>query len=237
MNTNFPQALTYDDVLLRPKYSAIASRKSVDTSSYLTQDIKLHIPVVSSNMDSVTESRMAIAMAKLGGIGIIHRFLSIEDQVAEVKKVKRNENLKIDNPITILVDKKVKDALELMQANGISGLLVVDSRHKLKGILTNRDLHFVTNSDKSIKDVMTREVVTSSPYISIKKAVQILDKHKIEKLPLVDKDNLVKGLITRADIMKKKLKKVDKKKNPGLAKLPTKVRNKMGFMKKGGKVK
>ena len=205
MNTNFPQALTYDDVLLRPKYSAIASRKSVDTSSYLTQDIKLHIPVVSSNMDSVTESRMAIAMAKLGGIGIIHRFLSIEDQVAEVKKVKRNENLKIDNPITILVDKKVKDALELMQANGISGLLVVDSRHKLKGILTNRDLHFVTNSDKSIKDVMTREVVTSSPYISIKKAVQILDKHKIEKLPLVDKDNLVKGLITRADIMKKKL--------------------------------
>ena len=204
-NISFTKAFTYDDVLLKPKYSEIISRQDVDTATYLTSQIKLHIPIISSNMDSVTESKMAIAMAKLGGIGIIHRFLSIEDQVTEVRKVKRNENLKIDNPITILMDKKVKDAIDLMEINNISGLLVVDKQKRLNGILTNRDLYFITDYNKSIKEAMTKKVITSSPTITIKKAIEILDKYKIEKLPLVDKNNFVKGLITHADIVKKKL--------------------------------
>lgn len=205
MTNNFAKGLTYDDVLLRPKYSEITSRKSVDTSTYLTTGIKLHIPIISSNMDSVTESRMAIAMAKLGGIGIIHRFLSIENQVEEVKKVKRNENFKIDNPITIQINQNAKDALDLMKVNGISGLLVVNKQGRLAGILTNRDIHFVTDMNKPVREIMTKKVITSSPGITIKKAINILDKHKIEKLPLVDKNNIVKGLITRIDIVKKKL--------------------------------
>jgi len=204
-NIRFVQALTYDDVLLKPKYSEIMSRKSVDTSTYLTPEIKLNIPIISSNMDSVTESQMAIAMAQSGGIGIIHRFLSIEDEVVEVKKVKRNENLKIDNPITISVNKKVKDAVALMNLHNISGLLVINKQTTLAGILTRRDLNFVTNLNISIKNVMTKNVITAKPTITIQQAMQILNKHKIEKLPLVDENNFVKGLITHADMVKKKL--------------------------------
>lgn len=199
------EALTFDDVLLKPQYSEILSRKDVNIATHLTAQIKLNIPIISANMDSVTESSMAIAMAKLGGIGIIHRFLPIEQQVNEVKKVKRNEGLKIDNPVTILADKKVGDVINLMHQHNISGLLVVDEKNRLKGIITRRDLHFVDDNKTPLKKVMTVKVITAPPNISIDEAKLILQKHKIEKLPLVNKDKKVQGLITLADIVKKKL--------------------------------
>lgn len=199
------ESFTFDDVLLRPQYSEVKSRKEVDISTYLTSQIKLNIPVISSNMDSVTESFMAIAMAKLGGIGIIHRFLPIDRQAEEVIKVKRNENLKIDNPITVLADKKVINAVELMKRHNISGLLVVDEKDHLKGIITRRDLHFVDDSNLPVRKIMTKRVITAPYSIAIEDAKKILQKHKIEKLPLVDKDNKVRGLITLADIVKKKI--------------------------------
>jgi len=199
------QTYTFDDVLLKPQYSEVKSRRDVDISTYLTPNIKLNIPIVSSNMDAVTESAMAIAMAKLGGFGIIHRFLPFSKQVEEVKKVKRNESLKIDNPITVSVDKEVSDANNLMRMHNISGLLVVDEKNKLKGIITRRDLHFIDNFNLPIKKIMTTKVISASYNIEIGQAKEILQRHKIEKLPLVDKENKVQGLITLADIMKKKM--------------------------------
>jgi IMP dehydrogenase len=196
----FKEGLTFDDVLLVPKYSAITSRTQTDLSTKLSRNISLNIPFISANMDTVTESNMAITMAREGGIGIIHRFLTIAEEVKEVLKVKRAGSVMIENPYTIGPDQTVSYAIKYAKEQGVSGLLVTDSESKLIGILTNRDLKFESNTSKLVKDVMTKDIVTGKPGISLEAAKEILHKHRIEKLPLVDDSNHVKGLITSKDI-------------------------------------
>ncbi|MEM0118076.1 MAG: IMP dehydrogenase [Conexivisphaerales archaeon] len=203
----FRLGLTYDDVLLVPKYSDIMSRKEVDTSARLTRKISLSIPIISSNMDTVTESAMAIAMARLGGIGIIHRFLSIKDEVHEVEKVKRYEGFMIEEPITILPHATVGEAKSILSNYGIGGIIVVDDRYVVKGIVTRRDLEFEDDDTKRVNQVMTgiRKLITASPGVSLEEAKEILKKNKVEKLPLLDEKRRLKGLITAKDIMKMKM--------------------------------
>ena len=196
----FKEGLTFDDVLLVPKYSDITSRTQTNLSTKLSRNISLNIPFLSANMDTVTESNMAITMAREGGIGIIHRFLTIEEEVKEVLKVKRAGSVMIENPYSIGADQTVNDAIKYADEQGVSGLLVTDSESKLIGILTNRDLKFESDTSKLVKDVMTKDVVTGKPGISLEEAKDILHKHRIEKLPLVDDSNHVKGLITTKDI-------------------------------------
>ena len=195
----FKEGLTFDDVLLVPKYSDITSRSQTDLSTKLSQNISINIPFVSANMDTVTESSMAVAMARVGGIGIIHRFLTIEEQANEILKVKRSGSVMIENPYSITADKSIQDALEIANEKEISGLLVVDSNSKLIGIVTERDLLFASQNDK-IADVMTKDVVTANVGASLDEAKQLLHKHRIEKLPLVDESGTIKGLITSKDI-------------------------------------
>ncbi|MCH6571342.1 MAG: IMP dehydrogenase, partial [Thaumarchaeota archaeon] len=196
----FKEGLTFDDVLLVPKYSDITSRAQTDLSTKLSRNISLNIPFLSANMDTVTESNMAVTMAREGGIGIIHRFLTIEEEVKEVLKVKRAGSIMIENPYSIGPDQTVNDAIKYADEQGVSGLLVTDSESKLIGILTNRDLKFESDTSKLVKDVMTKDVVTGKPGISLEEAKDILHKHRIEKLPLIDDSNHVKGLITTKDI-------------------------------------
>ncbi|WP_299291926.1 IMP dehydrogenase [Nitrosopumilus sp.] len=195
----FKEGLTFDDVLLVPKYSDITSRTQTDLSTKLSRNISINIPFVSANMDTVTESSMAVAMARVGGIGIIHRFLTIEEQANEVLKVKRSGSVMIENPYSISSDKSIQDALDIAEEKEISGLLVVDSNSKLIGIVTERDLLFANQNDK-ISDVMTKDVVTANVGVSLDDAKQMLHKHRIEKLPLVDESGAIKGLITSKDI-------------------------------------
>ncbi len=199
------EGLTYDDVLIIPKYSNINSRKLVDIFTYLTPKIKLSIPMVSGNMDCVTESRMAIAMARIGGIGIVHRYLSIKDQVNEILKVKRAEAIIIDKPYTLTPEHNLKDARTLMNENNIKGILVTDEVGRFKGILTNRDLMFENNTLKLIEEVMTKknDAITAEFGIEIEKAKIIMKENKIEKLPLLDKNGILKGLITSKDLQRK----------------------------------
>ena len=202
--------LTYDDVLLVPKYCDIGSRKEIDVGSKLSKNISLNIPIVSANMDTVTEARMAIAMASRGGIGIIHRFLTIEEEVAEVRRVKRSQNFIIDDPVTIAKEATLKEALELMKKNGVSGLLVCGSTtlttdaKKIEGILTSRDVRFKTDMTTSVEKIMTPRdrLITAKRGISGEKAVALLDKYKIEKLPLIDSRDRITGLITASDFKK-----------------------------------
>lgn len=194
--------ITYDDVLLVPKKSPILSRKDVDTRTKLSRHIELNTPIVSANMDTVTESAMSIAMAREGGIGIIHRFMTISDQVEEVLKVKRSESLMIEKPYTLTAEKTLKDARALMDKNRISGLVIVDSIGKLTGILTARDILFETDHHKKISDMMTRDVITGHVGIDFEDAKKILKENKIEKLPIVDKEGFIRGLITSKDITK-----------------------------------
>ena len=195
----FREGLTFDDVLLVPKYSDITSRSQTDLSTKLSRNISINIPFVSANMDTVTESSMAVAMARAGGIGIIHRFLTIQEQANEVLKVKRSGSVIIENPYSISSEKSVRDAIEYAEDKEISGLLVVDSNSKLVGIVTERDLLFA-NPDDKINDVMTKDVVTAKPGVTLDDAKALLHKHRIEKLPLVDDSGLIKGLITSKDI-------------------------------------
>jgi IMP dehydrogenase len=196
------EGLTYDDVLLEPAFSQVLPRE-VDTSTYFTKKIKLNIPVVSAAMDTVTEHTMAIAMAQEGGIGVIHKNMSIEDQANEVRKVKRAENGMIIDPIIIRRNAFVKDALDLMKEYGIGGIPVLDHKDKLVGIVTNRDLRFERNPDKSIEEVMTKDgLITTTELTDFEKAADILQEHKIEKLPVVDQDYKLIGLITYKDIIK-----------------------------------
>ena len=195
----FREGLTFDDVLLVPKYSDITSRSQTDLSTKLSRNISINIPFVSANMDTVTESSMAVAMARAGGIGIIHRFLTIQEQANEVLKVKRSGSVIIENPYSISLEKSVRDAIEYAEDKEISGLLVVDSNSKLVGIVTERDLLFA-NPDDKINDVMTKDVVTAKPGVTLDDAKALLHKHRIEKLPLVDDSGLIKGLITSKDI-------------------------------------
>ncbi len=194
-------SLTFDDVLLIPRESSVLPN-DIDISTRLTRSIRLGIPLLSSAMDTVTESATAIAMAREGGIGIIHKNLSIESQRLEVTKVKKSESGMIVNPITVDPDQKIRDALTIMQMNQISGFPVV-KEGKLVGILTNRDLRFETDYDKKISEVMTRDnLITASPGITVEESKKILHKNRIEKLLVVDDKNMLTGLITVKDIEK-----------------------------------
>ncbi len=196
------EGLTYDDVLLVPQKSDVLPN-SVDLTTRLTKTIKLNIPLISASMDTVTEAKLAIAMAREGGIGMIHKNMSIEQQALEVDKVKRCEHGVIVDPFYLSPDHKVSDADELMGRYRISGVPIVDAAKKLIGIITNRDIRFETDKEKLIKDVMTAErLITGTPNTSLKEAEQILRKHKVEKLPLTDEDGILKGLITIKDIEK-----------------------------------
>lgn len=193
------EGLTFDDVLLVPKYSNITTRAQTDLRTKLSKNISLNIPLISANMDTVTESAMATAMAREGGIGIVHRFLTIQEEVEEVLKVKRSASVIIEKPYYIAPEQTVKEAIAYMHEKGVSGLLVVkDSR--LAGILTGRDVMFESASNKLVKDVMTKDVITAKPGISLEEAKEILMQHRIEKLPLIDENKAVKGLVTSKDI-------------------------------------
>ncbi len=200
------EGLTYDDILMVPAYSEVLPR-DVDVSSYFTKKIKLNIPVVSAAMDTVTESKLAIAIAQEGGIGVLHKNMTIEQQAEKVRKVKRSESGMIQDPVTMPVDSKVSDALNLMKEHKIGGIPVVDENNCLVGIVTNRDLRFQKDFKRPITEVMTSEnIITTKVGTDLDKAREILQEYKIEKLPVVDENNKLKGLITYKDITKVQLK-------------------------------
>src|SRR6188508_2913851 len=197
------EGLTFDDVLLLPAESHVLPN-DVSTVARLTPTIALNIPVISAAMDTVTEARLAIALAREGGLGIVHRNLSIADQVAEVDKVKRSESGMIVEPVTLRASNLVADALELMERYRISGVPIIDDDGVLVGILTNRDLRFETDSSQPVSALMTsRNLVTAPVGTTLEEAEAILHRNKIEKLPVVDADGRLKGLITVKDISKK----------------------------------
>jgi IMP dehydrogenase len=197
-------AFTFDDVLLLPAYSEVLPRYA-DISSRFSKNIKLNIPVVSAAMDTVTEAEMAIAIAREGGIGVIHKNMSIEQQALHVKQVKRAENGMIIDPVTVSKEKTVEDALKIMQKYKIGGIPVVDDQETLIGIVTNRDLRFEKRLKKKISEVMTSSnLITTSQSTDLEQAADILQEHKIEKLPVVDENNKLVGLITYKDITKAK---------------------------------
>lgn len=198
------EALTYDDVLLLPAYSDILPRDT-DTSAQITRNIRLNIPLVSAAMDTVTESKLAIAMALEGGIGIIHKNMTIDQQAIHVRKVKRSQSGMILDPITLDVNSTVGDAEAIMRENKIGGIPVVDKDNKLIGIVTNRDLRFEKQPKKPVKDIMTtNNLITATAEVGLNEAEAILQEYKIEKLPIVDKEGHLTGLITYKDILKNK---------------------------------
>ncbi|RCH56117.1 IMP dehydrogenase [Mucilaginibacter hurinus] len=196
------EGLTYDDVLLLPAYSEVLPRE-VDTSSYLTKKIKLNIPLVSAAMDTVTEAQLAIAMAQAGGLGMLHKNMSIQRQADEVRKVKRSESGMIQDPVTLNEGAVLADAFKIMKEYKIGGIPVVSSSGELKGIITNRDLRFEKDGNKRVMDIMTKEnLITAPKGTTLIQAEEILQNHKIEKLPVVDNNNVLIGLITFKDIQK-----------------------------------
>src|SRR6201981_85119 len=198
-----PEALTFDDVLLLPSRSDVV-RATASTQTHLTRNIQLNIPIVSAAMDTVTQSHMAIALAQQGGLGIIHRNLTIEQQANEVDKVKRSESGMIVDPVTMSPDAKVSDALEVMRKYKISGVPITQNDGRLVGILTNRDLRFETRFDVPIRNVMTKDHLITVPVgTTLEEAEKILHEHRIEKLLVVDDQYVLKGLITVKDIQKK----------------------------------
>ena len=198
--------LTFDDVLLVPAYSEILPSE-VNLASKFSKNLPLKVPVVSAAMDTVTESKMAIAIAQEGGIGVIHKNLTIKKQCDKVRRVKRSESGMILDPVTLSKKSKVKDALKSMKEFSIGGIPIVDKSNSLVGIVTNRDLRFENDMNKPIEEVMTfKNIITGSPGITLKQAEKILQKNKIEKLPVVDKENKLVGLITFRDIQKITLK-------------------------------
>jgi len=194
-------ALTYDDVLLVPQYSAVDSRRALSTQTRLTKQINLQIPIISANMDVVTESEMAIAMAREGGIGIIHRFLSIEEQARQIERVKKAESYIVDKPITMTLAHTVGDLNKLVAETGTGGILILDADEKLVGIVTTRDLLFENDLARPLREIMQKKVISALPDISLKDAEKLLHENRIEKLPLVDKNGRVAGLVTLKDIM------------------------------------
>lgn len=195
-------ALTYDDVLLVPQYSDVDSRRALSTRSPLTGKIFLNAPIVSANMDVVTESEMAITMAREGGIGIIHRFMTIAEQARQIDRVKKAESFIVENPITMTDQHTVGDVKRVVEETDTGGILIVDKHEKLIGIITTRDLLFEDDDSKHVTAIMTREVRSAPPDTSLKDAERLLHEHRVEKLPLVDKDGKVTGLVTLKDIMK-----------------------------------
>jgi IMP dehydrogenase len=197
----FGEGLTFDDVLLVPAYSEVLPRDVV-TKTKLTTKIELNIPMLSAAMDTVTEADLAIALAREGGLGILHKNMSIEQQAAQVRKVKRSESGMILDPVTLRVEATIGDALQLMRENNIGGIPIVDKDGKLAGILTNRDLRFEDNLKRKVSELMTNDhLITAPEGTDLKKAQAILRKYKIEKLPVVNKKGILKGLITYRDIL------------------------------------
>lgn len=197
----FGQGLTFDDVLLMPAFSQVLPRE-VDIRSQLTKNIFLNVPMLSAAMDTVTEATLAIALAREGGMGILHKNMSIERQAEQVRKVKRSESGLILDPVTLLKDATIGDALRLMKENKIGGIPVIDHNHKLVGIVTNRDLRFETDKRKLVAEVMTKEnLITAPEGTDMKKAEKILRQYKIEKLPVVNKQGKLIGLVTYRDII------------------------------------
>ncbi len=203
MSDQFKLTLTYDDVLLEPKHSSISSRRDVDTTTQFSRHISMAIPVVSANMDTVTESAMAMAMARMGGIGIIHRFLPIERQAEEVRRVKRVEGWVIEDPYTIAPEDRVADARAAMARNGVSGLPVTDEHRRLVGILTTRDILFAADSEL-VRDRMTPRdrLVTAPAGTGIANARDLIEQHRVEKIPLVDASDRLRGLVTAKDLVR-----------------------------------
>ncbi|MCF6276767.1 MAG: IMP dehydrogenase [Candidatus Magasanikbacteria bacterium] len=199
---NIPIALTYDDVLIVPQRSSMRSRSEADTSTWLTKQISLSAPIISSNMDTVTESEMAISMARLGGIGILHRFMTIEENAEEVKRVKRAQNFVIYEPYTIDPNKTVSIAKQVMANNGVTGLLVSNGDGRLLGVLSKRDILFAEDDGLLVRDVMTPRdrLVVGDASTNLNEAKRLLAQHRVEKLPLVDMNNSIVGLITSCDI-------------------------------------
>lgn len=203
----FKTGLTFDDVYLVPKKSSLRSRRDADTSSSLTSSIGIVIPIVSSNMDTVTEAEMAVTMAREGGMGIIHRFMSLEEEVREVVRVKRSESVVIEKPYTLPPTKTLKETRDFMESRGVKGILVTDPKGKLLGILTSRDIMFEDGNEKKISQLMTprSELITARYGVSIDDAKKILKENRIEKLPLVDTGGKLRGLITSKDILNRSL--------------------------------
>ena len=200
--TRFEEAFTFDDVLLIPDYSTVLPR-DVDISTKVTRNLKINVPIISAAMDTVTEYRLAIGLARLGGLGIVHKNMSIEDQAEQVRKVKRSESGMIIDPVTLDANKKVADALHMMNTHKIGGIPIVNADNELTGILTNRDLRFETDPNKSVNDIMTKEnLITAPEGTTLAQAQEILQKYKIEKLPVVNDNNKLVGLITYKDILK-----------------------------------
>ncbi|WP_375584474.1 IMP dehydrogenase [Cyclobacterium xiamenense] len=198
------EALTYDDVLLVPGYSEVLPRDT-NTSTQLTRNIRLEIPLVSAAMDTVTEAELAIAIALEGGLGFIHKNMSIDMQAAQVRKVKRSQSGMILDPITLNIDARVRDAEAIMSEYNIGGIPVVDEDRYLKGIITNRDLRFIKDLNRPVREIMTKDhLFTAKAGISLEQAEEILQEYKIEKLPIVDEDYKLTGLITYKDILKRK---------------------------------
>jgi len=198
------EGLTFDDVLVMPSYSEILPRE-VDVRTQFSRNLKMNIPIVSAAMDTVTEATLAIAIAREGGIGVIHKNMSVDEQVKQVRRVKRAENVMILDPITIGAEGTIADALNLMQEYKIGGIPVIDKKRRLIGIVTNRDLRFETKMTRPVREVMTSEnIITTTQKTNLEKAAEILKKHKIEKLPVVDGDNCLIGLFTYKDITKSK---------------------------------
>lgn len=196
--------LTFDDVLLAPRYSAVHP-KDTDVRTRFARGVEINIPLVSAAMDTVTGARMAIAMAREGGLGVIHKNQSIEDQAAEVDRVKRSESGIIQNPYTLHPDRPIRDARRLMETHGVSGIPVVDEEERVLGIITNRDLLFETDGGRPIRDVMTSEGLVTAPVgTTLDDAQAIMGRHKIEKLPIVDAKGRLKGLVTVKDILKRR---------------------------------
>ena len=196
------EGLTYDDVLLIPAYSEVLPRE-VDTSTWLTRNIRLNIPIVSAAMDTVTESGLAIAIAQAGGLGMLHKNMSIQAQADEVRKVKRSESGMIQDPVTLSEEALVSDAFQIMKEFKIGGIPVINADKKLVGIITNRDLRFQKDMKKAVSQVMTKENLVTAPLgTTLLQAEVILQDYKIEKLPIVDAKGILVGLITFKDIQK-----------------------------------
>lgn len=197
------EGLTFDDVLLIPGKSDVLPR-DVNTSTQLTKNIRLNIPLVSAAMDTVTEARLAVALAQEGGMGVVHKNMTVEEQAGEVEKVKRSESGMIVDPVTLHPEALIEEALDIMRRYRISGVPIVDEEHRLVGILTNRDLRFEKSVDRKVKEVMTSKGLVTAPLgIQLEEAQEILQEHRIEKLPVVDGRGVLKGLVTVKDIEKK----------------------------------
>ena len=235
---DFRVGLTFDDVLLVPKFSNVKSRKDADTRTRFSRKINLAIPIVSANMDTVTESAMAIAVARLGGIGVVHRFLTIDEEVREVLKVKRSEGVVIEDPVTLGPTVTVREAWGVMKERGVGGIVIVDSGRRVLGLLTKRDITLEDDLERKVNEVMTpgRDLITAGKGVNLDRARKILHENRIEKLPLVDGRGRLAGLITSKDIMKRQQFPAATKDSKGRLRVAAAVGVKADFMERSAKL-